>query len=80
MNRLTVFLISAACAVLLGGCDAIGKTHNYQYFIDHPDEARAMIGECRLNGTRGMDKQGNAVCDAATTAYQSIQYEQSHAK
>ncbi|RXZ38290.1 hypothetical protein D9O50_01715 [Oxalobacteraceae bacterium CAVE-383] len=64
--------------VLIGGCDSSDKPQNYQFFKDNPDQAKAVIGECRLNGTRGMDPKRNAVCDAAVAAEKSAKYDESH--
>jgi hypothetical protein len=68
----------AGCLAGLAGCDQEGPVENYQYFKDHPDKARSVIGDCRLNGNRGMDQKGNEICAAATAAYQSNLYEASH--
>lgn len=65
------------CLILIAGCDPDGEPKNYQYFKDHPDEAKAVIGDCRLNGTRGMDQKRNAVCDAAVGADSSTKYDDS---
>ncbi|HEY4317939.1 MAG TPA: EexN family lipoprotein [Herbaspirillum sp.] len=66
----------AACAILLAACDPEGQPHNYQYFKDNPEQAKSVIGECRLNGTRGMDPKRSAVCEAAVAAEKSTRYEE----
>ncbi|MDB5777033.1 MAG: hypothetical protein JWP38_3166 [Herbaspirillum sp.] len=73
MKRSIGFLMFAGCMVLLAGCKPDGM-QNYQYFKDNPAEAKSVIGECRLNGTRGMDAKRQAVCDAASGAEQSRKY------
>lgn len=77
MKRIVGFLILAGCVILMTGCDSDEGTQNYQFFKDNPDQARSVIGECRLNGTRGMDQKRNEVCDAAVAADKSTQYEES---
>lgn len=63
--------------MLMAGCDSDEETQNYQFFKDNPEQARSVIGECRLNGTRGMDPKRNAVCEAAVAADKSTRYEDS---
>ncbi|MDB5989285.1 MAG: hypothetical protein JWQ10_688 [Herbaspirillum sp.] len=77
MNRRVGFLMLAGCVMLMAGCDSDEETQNYQFFKDNPEQARSVIGECRLNGTRGMDPKRNAVCEAAVAADKSTRYEDS---
>jgi hypothetical protein len=77
MMRGIGFLILAGCVILMTGCDSDEGMKNYEFFKDHPDQARSVIGECRLNGTRGMDSKRNAICEAAVAADKSTQYEES---
>lgn len=77
MKRLFGFLMLVGYVAFVVGCDSQDKVQNYQFFKDHPDQALSVIGECRLNGTRGMNKDRNAVCDAANAAYQSSKFEAS---
>jgi hypothetical protein len=77
MKRTVGFLMLAGCVMLMTGCDPNAGTQNYQFFKDNPDQAKSVIGDCRLNGTRGMDAKRNAVCDAAVAADKSTQYEDS---
>lgn len=66
----------AGCVAFIAGCDPSGQSQNYQYFKDNPDQAKSVIGDCRLNGTRGMDAKRNAICDAAVAAEKSTRYEE----
>jgi hypothetical protein len=68
MKRRVGLPVLAACVILMTGCDPAGQPQNYQFFRDNPDQAKAVIGDCRLNGTRGMDQKRTAVCDAAVAA------------
>jgi hypothetical protein len=77
MKRSVGVLMLAGCITLMTGCDPDAGTQNYQFFKDHPDQAKSVIGDCRLNGTRGMDPKRNAVCDAAVAAEKSTKYEES---
>lgn len=77
MKQPAAGLLLVVGAFLTTGCDSSGTPQNYQYFKDHPDEARNVIGECRLNGTRGMEKDRQAVCQAANAAEWSTKYENS---
>ena len=74
MKRIVALLMFAGYVALVTGCNQ-GSTENYQFFKDNPDEARSVIGDCRLNGTRGMDAKRNAICDAAVAADKSTRYE-----
>ena len=78
MKKAVGFLMLAGCMALLAGCDGSGQTQNYQFFKDNPDQAKAVIGECRLNGTRGMDSKRNAICEAAVAAEKSNKYDETH--
>ncbi|HWZ46623.1 MAG TPA: EexN family lipoprotein [Herbaspirillum sp.] len=77
MKRGIGFLMLAGCVILMTGCDSDEGKQNYEFFKNHPAQARTVIGECRLNGTRGMDSKRNAVCEAAVAADKSTQYEES---
>lgn len=78
MKKSVGFVMLACCAAWLAACDSSGQPQNYQFFKDNPDQARAVIGECRLNGTRGMDPKRNAVCEAAVAADKSNKYDETH--
>jgi hypothetical protein len=80
MKRRAGFLMLAGCVILMTGCDSGDGTQNYQFFKDNPDQARSVIGECRLNGTRGMDSKRRAVCDAAVAADKSTRYEENQSQ
>jgi hypothetical protein len=77
MKQRVGFLLLAGCVILMAGCDSSDQPQNYQFFKDNPDQAKSVIGECRLNGTRGMDPKRNAVCEAAVAAEKSTKYEES---
>jgi hypothetical protein len=75
MKQRVGFLMLVGCVTLMTGCDPSGQPQNYQFFKDNPDQAKSVIGDCRLNGTRGMDPKRSAVCEAAVAAEKSTKYE-----
>jgi hypothetical protein len=65
MKKLSLLLISF---FVLTACSEGIVRKDSSYFRLNLDEAKAVLGECKINGTRGMSEEKKAECDAARLA------------
>jgi hypothetical protein len=65
MKKLSLLLVSF---FVLTACSEGVVRKDSSYFRINIDEAKAVFGECKLNGTRGMSDEKKSECDAAKLA------------